>query len=121
MNHLYTILALQDRKKVAALSAKEKRDLVFLFCLMAEQRPWLVDNLKWILKNNEGDLIASWLSRYMLDPLGYCEPLDDCVWLGCLADYYHRRNDILDEWRSKEHENRKACVKNRFRQGKLDL
>lgn len=47
------------RLRIRKLSAREQRDLSFLFSIMADQQAWLLDNLKWIVKNSDGDLIAS--------------------------------------------------------------
>lgn len=121
MDVLYSRMRPPDRKRARALPAKGKRELIFLFSLMGGQRDWLVDNMKWILKDNGGDIIASWLFQYIYDPMGYAEPLDDSVWEGCLADYCGKRDEILDEWRGMGHEDRKDCTGNRFRQGELDL
>lgn len=86
------------KENIDNLSPKEKRDLVFLFSLMADQRDWLLDNLKWIVKNSKGDVITSWLCQYVSDPFGYVEALPDSVWDGCLADYCGERDEITEKW-----------------------
>ncbi|HKL59072.1 MAG: hypothetical protein WC136_09520 [Sphaerochaeta sp.] len=121
MDRLSSLLRPKDRKGAGSLTAEGKREVIFLFSLMGDQRDWLADNMKWILKNNGGDIIASWLLQYIYDPMGYAQPLDDSVWEGCLADYRGKRDEILDEWRNMKHENGEDCAGNRFRQGELDL
>ncbi len=104
MERLFPPMGPSDSNRVAKLSPKEKRELVFLFSLMQGQVGWLVDNLKWIVKNSNGDVIASWLLQYICDPMGYAQPLDDSVWEGCLADYCGKRDEILDQWWNGDHE-----------------
>jgi hypothetical protein len=80
MDRLSSLLRPKDRKGAGSLTAEGKREVIFLFSLMGDQRDWLADNMKWILKNNGGDIIASWLLQYIYDPMGYAQPLDDSVW-----------------------------------------
>lgn len=104
MEQLLSLAGPSDRARIEALPPRGKRDLVFLASLMEGQSGWLADNLKWIVKNSNGDVIASWLLQYIFDPMGYARPLDDSVWQGCLADYCGRRDEIVDEWRKLQHE-----------------
>lgn len=86
------------RSRIRKLSAKEKRELAFLFTLMVDQQDWLLDNLKWIVKNSKGDIIQSWLCQYISDPFGYAEPIPEAYWNGCLADYRAERDQIIEQW-----------------------
>lgn len=80
------------------LSPKESRDLVFLYSIMIDQIDWLLANLQQIVSDSDGDIISSWLRRYVTDTSGEVSSLPDSLWNGCLADYRVQRDQILEQW-----------------------
>ncbi len=86
------------KPKPRRLCAKESRDLAFLFSLMIDQQEWLLENLQEIVADSNGDMIASWVRRYVTDQSGHVRALPDSVWDGCLADYRAQRDQIISHW-----------------------
>lgn len=84
--------------KPPGLTAKENRDLAFLFSLMVDQQDWLVRNLQKIVADSDGDIISSWVRRYITDHSGHLRALPDSVWDGCLADYRDQRDQLIRNW-----------------------
>lgn len=80
------------------LSPQERRDLVFLHSILIDQMDWFLVNLNQIVSESNGDVISSWLRRYVTDPSGEMKPLSKTLWDGCLADYRAERDQIIEQW-----------------------
>ncbi|MBL7006640.1 MAG: hypothetical protein ISR78_06140 [Spirochaetia bacterium] len=80
------------------LSPKESRDLIFLHAILIDQMAWLLVNLDQIVSDSDGDIISSWLHRYVTDTSGKVKALPEVLWDGCLADYRTERDLILEQW-----------------------
>jgi hypothetical protein len=80
------------------LSPKESRDLIFLHAILIDQMDWLLVNLDQIVSDSDGDIISSWLHRYVTDTSDEVKPLSESLWNGCLADYRVERDQIFEQW-----------------------
>ncbi len=80
------------------LSPKESRDLLFLYSIMIDQIDWLLANIHQIISDSDGDLISSWLRRYVTDTSGMLQAIPDSLWEGCLADYRLERDQSIEQW-----------------------
>jgi len=86
------------RSRSLGLSPKESRDLLFLHSILIDQMDWLLANLNQIVTDSDGDLISSWLHRFLTDTSDEVKPLPDSLWNGCLADYRAQRDQIFEQW-----------------------
>ena len=86
------------KPRTKPLTAKERRDLVFLFSMLVDQMDWLLDNLQQITADSDGDIILSWLRVYVSDMSGEVNAVPQSLWDGGLADYCVQRDQLIEQW-----------------------